>query len=83
MKVHLASSDDPLSAGRDQDAACGKTVPKAVFLFVFDMGLSGLATLSSLLCCKRCADILKGGPSRRYLYGLANGEEAIHQGDVG
>jgi hypothetical protein len=81
VKVHLSSSDEPLPSGNDQSAACGKTVPKAVFLFVFDMGLSGLATLSSLLCCQKCSKALGTQVSRRYLYGLGNGEEVLHDTD--
>jgi len=79
LKLHLSTSDDPLVAGRDQDAACGATVLKAAFLFRFDMGSTGAATVSNLLCCQKCAARLKGGPSKRYLYALGNGEEILHE----
>jgi hypothetical protein len=80
VKLHLFSSDEPLVAGQNQDAACGETVPKAAFLFRFDMGSTGAATVSNLLCCQKCAAKLKGGRSKRYLYALGNGEEALHEG---
>jgi len=82
VKLHLAASDEPLTAGRDQDAACGATVLKAAFLFRFDMGSTGAATVSNLFCCHRCTAKLKGGPSKRYLYALGNPQEVLQEGEI-
>ena len=76
MKTHLISSDDPLTSGSDRTALCGKTVSRAEFVFMFENGPSGIKGLSTLLFCNGCASQAFTKDSRRYLYGMVDGEQA-------
>ncbi|MGO9073864.1 MAG: hypothetical protein ACLPLR_06105 [Terriglobales bacterium] len=80
MKTHLKDSAEPLIAGQDQVALCGRTVGKAAFVFQFDTGSGKVEGLSTILFCRECMIqlALLGEKSRRYLYGMLDGEQAKH-----
>lgn len=77
-KVHLVDSDVPLKENVNRTAICGKSIPNAVFAFMFDGDRmpDGDATFS--VCCVACAKTR----GKRYLYGIIPGEESLHDGDA-
>jgi hypothetical protein len=75
MKVHLQHSDDPLTAGNDIEALCGKVIARAAFALWADTEFGKVAYLNSAALCVKC--YLKVGKGR-YLYAIAPGEEALH-----
>ena len=64
--------------GQDLTALCGQIVPKAKFVYFFDMEFSArfLGSLSSINHCKACYRPYLG--NGRYLYGIVPGEQALH-----
>lgn len=80
MKTHLLDSNEPLVAGLDYMAICGRRISKAHFSFCFDVSAQGYiappASASTLLFCREC---FRPAPTpKRYLYGMIDGELAKH-----
>jgi hypothetical protein len=75
VKSHLLDSDEPLLSGQDYVARCGARVAKAHFSFALIAG--ECFAMSTLLFCTKC---IAGKPllSKRYLYGMLDGEKAKH-----
>lgn len=77
MKAHLVSSAEPLQAGRDQDAACGKQIKKARFVFMWDdMDITGNSLLEGAVSISPhvCRECKLGSQWERYIYGIMSGE---------
>jgi hypothetical protein len=80
MKVHLAHFHYPLIEGREIGAACGRRIPNAKFVHIFDDVKVGsddwMADLYSVNCCRKCYFAAVDGFQNRYIYGIVSGEDA-------
>lgn len=75
LKIHLQRVDEPLTAGADIEALCGAVVARAVFALYADTDFPDVAHINSVAVCSKCYAIRGAG---KYIYALAQGEEAIH-----
>jgi len=77
---HIYSSELPIVEGQNYVAICGKEVPRAKFVLMFDAVEMALPLrLLTFRCCRRCLERLQDSeepwPRERYIYGLAPGGE--------
>lgn len=77
MKSHFKFSTEPLKESTTVEAECGFFVPNAYFPMIWEPGAYP-ESLSSLLFCKECLEIVKGYKEKhRYmLYGCLERREA-------
>ena len=82
MKAHLKDSSDPIRQGLNVTANCGKEIPNAYFVFIWDdAGLDVTvfdqpASLRGI--CKDC----KIPWETRMRYGILPGQEALSSDEV-
>jgi hypothetical protein len=74
MKIHLATSPDPLKFGGDFTAKCGAIIPRAEPVFWFNDRFEPeyLEFMNSLKVCSKCIiEELEG-----YIYGILSAPQA-------
>jgi hypothetical protein len=79
-RVCLLDSDEPLKAGLDYTALCGKTMQKAEFVCRWEMGKLTETPMSTIVFCKKCqVKCAEMAPcmDRCYLYGMVAGQEGM------
>lgn len=74
MKAHLKDSDSPIVEGKTITANCGKDVPKAQIVLMWDSQEMGENLAFGKNVCSKC---LLTPPSERYVYGIVSGGEAL------
>lgn len=74
MKAHLFISDMPERDNQTLMALCGKEVPSAKFVFVFDQSFDQHCNINVLTTCRKC---LQAELNQRYVYGLVSGQQLI------
>jgi len=86
MKAHLLDSDEPLKEGTKVVAKCGAEIPNIAFVYFFDSTRdehgSFKYAINSLTTCMNCIARVFERPSKRYVYGLAQAQEARDESDV-
>lgn len=75
MKTHLLDSSDPIIEGQTQTAICGASVPNAKFVFMWDEIEAGSLITSATFALRICRKCTETPFEKRYIYGIANGEE--------
>jgi hypothetical protein len=79
FQPHFCDVDEPLKEGVDLQANCGARVAKAHFIFLWDNDLvPEFLSVSMTRLCPRCARLPL---NRKYVYGIAAGEEMLHLED--
>ena len=71
MRAHLRDSDSPIVEGNTITANCGKDVPNARIVLMWDAQEVGRClTIPTRGVCRKCFVI---PPTERYVYGIVSG----------
>lgn len=79
---HLYQTEAPILEGQTYQVLCGREIPRAKFVLMFDAVEMALPLrLLNCRCCKKCLEQLQNSPADpwkqpRYIYGIiSHGEE--------
>jgi hypothetical protein len=78
---HLFQAECPILEGQTYEVLCGKQVPRAKFVLMFDaMEMAIPLRLLTFRCCRKCMESLQGAPANplkreRYIYGIVTAEQ--------
>jgi len=70
MKAHLLTSEFPIVSGQNQTADCGKEIPKAQILFMWDEQGMGEVLQYTRHICSDCYLKDQGPRQRALIYGI-------------
>lgn len=71
MKAHLLTTEFPIVSGQDQTADCGKEVPKAAIVFMWDEQAMGEGIKYARNICRECYMTDCGVRGPMLVYGIS------------
>jgi hypothetical protein len=76
-KAHLIVTDAAIHEGDTLESLCGLTIFRAKICLMWDaVSMNSPLALSTLLCCKKCADAYISASPGRYVFGICEFREA-------
>lgn len=81
MKIHIAISETPLSAGQEALAVCGQVVPNAQWIWTAENG--GKAVKEIFNALQLCTDCWRAAWDGRYVYGCVSVKSGVQAREGG
>jgi hypothetical protein len=79
-KAHLIVTDAAIHEGDTLESLCGLTIFRAKICLMWDaVSTNSPLALSTLLCCKKCADAYISASPGRYVFGICEFREGSHE----
>lgn len=77
-KIHTLDCDEPIISGATVKVNCGRDIPNAHPVFMFEMACRAIMAINPLLLCRDCEKTESA--AKRMQYGIVNAQEILVQG---